>query len=254
MYESPTQPQSIGGVLDDGFKIYRACLKDVFLVCVLGGLITAIPSSFLATGIEDPASFSWSGFAVIYLVVMLLSTAVMIPVLMKIAGLVKGQPISWSQAFARIISAVIPALICLVLYILAVGIGSLLLLVPGIILSISLVLSVYMVIVDGAGPIDALKQSHNLVWGNWWRTMVIFTVVGIIGIVVVMLLSTVLILITGVPEPGESTFVADFVLSPLMTGLISPLFYAFILAVMNDLKLRKEGGDLEDRITSLDDD
>ena len=57
-----------------------------------------------------------------------------------------------------------------ILYGLAIVVGLILLVIPGIILSISLCLAFYLVALENKGAVDSLKSSHALVKGYWWRT------------------------------------------------------------------------------------
>jgi len=56
-----------------------------------------------------------------------------------------------------------------ILVLLAVLVGLVLLIVPGIIVSIALSFALYLVIDKGAGPINAFKQSLALTKGNRWK-------------------------------------------------------------------------------------
>ena len=143
---------------------------------------------------------------------------------------------------------------CIILDILAVIGGFIALVIPGLILSLSLLLAPYLVITDGLGPIAALNQSHKLVWGNWWRTAGIFTVLIFIVFAAYFLMGLLgtLQLVFGTDGADSNlTFVA-YILVPMMSALISPLIYAFTMSILNDLKLRREGADLDARMGEIE--
>ena len=50
------------------------------------------------------------------------------------------------------------------------------------------------------------------------------------------------------PETMSSNVLLNFVILPLISALLAPLFYTFAMAAYNDLKLRRSGADLADRI------
>ena len=52
-------------------------------------------------------------------------------------------------------------------------------------------------------------------------------------------------------DGSNLNFIA-FVLIPLITAVVSPLGYAFTMSILNDLKLRKEGADLDARMGEIE--
>ena len=69
------------------------------------------------------------------------------------------------QAFTTLI----PLLFVLILYTLIVLSGTMLLVLPGIIFSFSLLFSFILVITSHTSVLQALITSHRLVWGKWWH-------------------------------------------------------------------------------------
>jgi uncharacterized BrkB/YihY/UPF0761 family membrane protein len=114
------------------------------------------------------------------------------------------------------------------------------------------------IILDDKGIVESLKYSHNLIWGNWWRTAIIFTVPIVIIFGLYMLLGIVLSLVmatmaasSGSFNPADLSQFSWFILAEaIINAIIYPLFYAMAVVVYHDLKLRKSGGDLEARLAS----
>jgi len=44
----------------------------------------------------------------------------------------------------------------------------------------------------------------------------------------------------------------DFIVTPLISGVLTPLFYALLMAVYADSKLRNEGADIAERIAAAE--
>jgi hypothetical protein len=131
-----------------------------------------------------------------------------------------------------------------------------LLIIPGLIVMVSLMLSTNLVMFEGKGPVAALTGSHKLVWGNWWRTAAILTV----GSILVMVIYMAVALVIGLITPFIGLALADIVVYSTITGLlvgvfmnllVMPFFSALLIALYWDLKLRKEGGDLAARVGAL---
>jgi len=149
----------------------------------------------------------------------------------------------------------LPLLIALIiLNMLALMVGFILLIVPGLILIVSLVLAMPILLLEDKGPIDSLTSSHKLVWGNWWRTAAILTVGGIIIFVLYMILGLIAAAVAPFLAGGEAAVVAVvslFIVLALAGILISPYFVSLILNIYWDLKLRREGGDLSARAEAV---
>ena len=43
MYTRPTEPRSIGGVLDDGFRLWRSAFSKAWPIALMGQLLLAVP-------------------------------------------------------------------------------------------------------------------------------------------------------------------------------------------------------------------
>jgi len=103
-----------------------------------------------------------------------------------------------------------------------------------------------------AGAFAAMGTSWKLVGGNWWRTLVILSVVGVIITVLLILVAAVAGYITA--ASGQDPFAQIIISAALQAGLqvlYLPAFSACLVATYMDLQLRKGGGDLEARLGNL---
>lgn len=81
-----------------------------------------------------------------------------------------------------------------ILYTISVAIGFILLVIPGLILMVSLLFSGFLILLEDQGIFESLISSHCLVWGNWWRTNIVFfipafTLTVILGIILTVIFS-----------------------------------------------------------------
>lgn len=256
MFQLATQPQSIGQVLDSGFRLYRACLKPVIPLAFVGALFTALPSLLMtppgdATAGSPPAAMS--GADAVLMVVSFLATIVFFAAIIhSMNQTAKNEPCSASAAFKVGLKRGVPLFFGGFLYGLVVVMGFILLIVPGLILTVTAMLFSAAMIVDNLGPLDGVKKSHKLVWGNWWRTATVITVPTalyfalFIGAMIVFGVAGA----AGTMDVSPTVASYGYALFTVVTStLLSPLFYAVILTLYYDLKLRKEGGDLAARLT-----
>jgi hypothetical protein len=109
-------------------------------------------------------------------------------------------------------------------------------------------------IVEGAGPIQAIRRSWALTSGNWWHTCIVMIVMGI----VMSVLQSVVGGLVGLSALiiGESTGVAAVtVLGALSASLAGVIFTPFSVAIYcvlyYELRARTEGFDLEQRAHQL---
>jgi len=252
MYRPPTAPLSIGGVLDNGFQLLRASFGSVFGLALISALIGSAPNLMLPqpplTGEPGIPTGVLAGSLVAGLVSALFYGAI----IARIDACIKTTGMTFSEAVQVGARRLLPMILCFILYGLAVVGGLLLLVVPGLILALSLGMAPYLVITENLGPVDALKRSHNLVWGHWWRTAIIITVIMFILMSAYLLVGLVsgFSVLAGGAEVGQGGLLVNLAMA-LFSAVITPVAYALGLALLTDLQLRKEGGDLETRIDAI---
>jgi hypothetical protein len=260
----PTQPQSIGGVLDVSFQLYKASVASVWPVCLLL-VLGSVPSLFFAMQASTAAASGDPTAALDifgdprYWLAILLTIAISVlasgAMYLKQQAIANDQELGLGSALQTSLGRLLPQVLTFILYSLAVGIGFVLLLVPGFILMLSLMLCWLLVVLETKGPVAALTGSHRLVWGNWWRTAAILTVGFIILIVLYIAVGFLVELLTRLVavdgDPFTVAFVSGLIINGVLYLLATPYYAALLLSVYWDLKLRKEGGDLVARVGAL---
>jgi hypothetical protein len=249
MYQSTAAPQSIGGVLDDGFRLFRASLPKVVLLAFLGTLAGQLPNLMLSSSGAVPEV--GTVFMVSVLVSMLVSLMFYGAVIGRMNAVADQGEMSVADALSLGVRRLLPLFAFSLLYGIVLMLGTLLLLIPGIIFGVSLMFGFYVVLLEGEGPLASLKSSHLLVWGNWWRTLVIVSVATVVMMVAYVLVAFIAGFAVAVGGGEMETIVQllELVLVPLLGAAVAPLFYALLLATYRDLKLRRSGADLEQRLS-----
>lgn len=260
----PAQPQTIGGVLDTTFQLYKASIGKVWILCLIGGIGSVLPSIYMVmSGGANPGDplailgmFSSPGYWLTNLVAVVASLWSMGALYLKMNAIGTDAEMSLGEALQASAGKVLLLFLMVILYTIAIVIGSILLIIPGLILMVSLMLCFNVMMLEGKGPVASLTTSHKLVWGDWWRTFAILSVGFIIVLVIYMAVGMVL----GVAIPliglGSSNPLLFALISGLLVGLLAsliltPFYLAMLIAVYWDLKLRKEGGDLAARVGAL---
>jgi hypothetical protein len=262
MYTRPSAPQDITGVLDDAFRLYIASLKTVLPLSLLSAILSVLPQAATTVMGINPETTDFS--ATLAIVGIGIFIIIMMAVLVMYAGLMlqmdafaKGQSLSSGDAVMGGLPLFLPVLVSSLLYGFGIVIGFILLLVPGIILSVYWSLFLPAAVLDKAGMVGSLARSYQLIRGSWWRTTILLTVFTLIVAVVYTILIIFAIggVIGGMSSAGDlDTTLLDMItliVSPILGTFMAPFSYAFLLAIHHDLVLRKEGGDLASRISNV---
>ena len=263
----PAQPQSIGGVLDTTFQLYKASIVRMIPLSILMSLAEAPMSIYFftqgsAASTSNPyAVFALMGSLTFILVALaqgILSTWILSAGYLKIGAIGAGSDLGVASALQQALKRLPSLIVMWVVLIFVMILATLLLIVPVFILTVSLALCYTLAMLENRGPIEALSESHRLVWGNWWRTAAILTV----GFIIIFVISMVAGLISGVLTPllalsGGArylllvTTIVGWVVGIGMNVLLTPFYVALPISVYWDLKLRKDGGDLAARVGAL---
>ena len=265
-YQALSQPSGIGRVLDSGFKLFVASLKPLTLLIVVTAIIniimqfamyqTMLPMQQLATQ-EEVAQYMAAMMPQLIgvaLIMWLVSVILYNAILSRIGEVANDGDGVLYDALIVGIRKVVPVFIAAILYTLVVSIGFVLLIIPGLILMVTLLFFQVLIVVDDEGIIAALKRSHNLVWGNYWRT----TAVILVPIFIIYALLMAIMFAAGffgavtTADMATGQIPVHFGIFEVVMAVVSvmmvPLLDAVLIAHVNDLKLRKSGSDLELRM------
>lgn len=286
MYNLANEPEGVGRNLDSGFRLLfagigPAALLLLIMIVIDAILFVAMGSSFFAMmGRMEKGQLPTSGFGMFYAFLALMTLVYLLfnnAMTAKYGAVAYAREMSLGEAVASGARKIVPVIVYGFLYMLAMAISALPLvllmillhpqgllamliivvgIIPPTILGLSLYLGPFLIIIDNRGIIDSLKYSHKLVWGNWWRTALYFTIIMVIMfaimIAVQMTFGLLIALIANVgPGDGQMSYMIVLqVLNQLVSLIFMPVLIALFIPYIHDLKLRKEGGDLASRITA----
>jgi predicted Abi (CAAX) family protease len=98
---------------------------------------------------------------------------------------------------------------------------------------------------EDLGPIRGLGRSWNLVRGQWWRTFGILLLVVIMQSVIGYALGFLFGLIAVAVTSGDVQLAVVAVGSTILGALVSPITTIAVVLLYFDLRVRKEGLDLD---------
>ena len=286
MYSPPSSPVSIGGVLDDGIRLFRESFGRCWLLAVIPGLVAivftmsiGVPSLSGASGVAALMALGNSRALIAYdILAFVVQLTVEGAVLVQQIAIVRGdESVGFGGALGkglrRLPGTVLGSLILFVIFIacfIPIGItvgyslaqrsmpslGAVAIDIAVLLLAVWLWgrLQLWLVALFGedASATGALGSSWRLTQGHWWRVSAIFTVAVIMILVIAFVFSFIGGAVAGVVHMtlrGRLLLLQAFGL--VSNAIYYPLLGAIWLAIYQDLKLRREGGDLASRAGAL---
>jgi len=248
----PARPQSIGEVLESGFRLFRAtlghCLPYGALLVIAGDLGNfydlfsgRLPPTTLEHALEHDHIW-WTWYGIGFALMLLIWGAL----LLRQDALARRRPISIRAELAASLRK-FPQLVALtVLAWAGITIGLLLLIAPGLYLAVALAFGAPALLIGGAGgPVRALTESARLVRGEWRRTALLIVLVILTTLTAYLLLVAILTAVSAsiaITGAADRTLVASFseMAGVIVGSITAPFESAMILAIYADLLRRSE--------------
>lgn len=261
MYTRPTAPRSIGGVIDDSIKLFSASFRFWLVPSLIGAMLLAGLSIWMQLRLgfgarQTPAQMLaligspmwWVSYGLIMLVSIWMNFAIT----GAIIRVSRGEAPTLGETFGASLVTLPMAILGSILALFGIGVGFVLLIVPGIYLAGRWMYWSTSLMDERGSAVDALGRSWALSKGNWWRGIAILTVVVILMVVLSMVLSFVVGMVLAMVH-------SDRVVVMLVTQGLQGIYNVFMSAAMPaafaatyfDLQLRREGGDLAARLDRL---
>jgi len=252
MFELASTPRDLGEILVQGIQLGRLAFRRLFMLTSLLAFLGLVPTVCLVWGAGDePISMLQmmdrirGSYGLAGLAVMVVSLPFRAILLNRIADASHGRTEGLQEELRKALKAWPWLFVAGIVYIVAVCLGAVLLIVPGLILAISLMFEEFGVVLEGYGPIQALNRSHNLVWGHWWRTLGLLILMVLPLWVLLAIVSGLMGIDTGnsadLTITGRGMF-EQGVLDMVFFALFAPFGYSILYVYYHDLKLRKQDG------------
>jgi hypothetical protein len=146
------------------------------------------------------------------------------------AGALIGRDVDVSASYQYAFSRLGPLIGLALLVALVVGVGFILLFVPGVIFLVFLAVSVPAFIIEGLGVTDSMSRSWKLVSGSWWHTLAVIFVAAVIAGVINAILTAI----------GGHTFFGVWILSAIAQIITAPFVALVSVVLYVDLRARHE--------------
>lgn len=242
------RPLSLGEVLDVAFGLYRSRFAPLLVVSVTCQLVPVLIVVYLSSTGEFFGNLpALLGYLVLSVALSALAIAASTVI---VSDAYLGQESSAAAALGRAVSMLGRLLAISFLSSLLIGIGFILIVVPGVVLMTGLALSTVVAVLESSpSATAAMGRSWELT--KDYRGKVFLTI-----LCTVVLLQVPGIAISAVWDligfmTGEIGELVKLVITSLLSLLIYPFYYVVRTVLYYDLRVRKEGFDLEVLASSL---
>ena len=240
MAQLQLRPHSVGDIIDASFTVYRRRFGPMIAVCLLLVFIPWVVSlvggcTTVNNTTSCDSAIGWLGSIAHQIGFVVASAAATIVAAEAYAGMSSD----WRQSTAAGLRRIVPIIVVTVVAAVLIGIGAVLILIPGIFLAASFAVATPALMIERAGPIESLKRSWHLATGERWRIIGAGLSMIIIGIVVFGIIAAIVFLalsgLAGMSD-GDSSYYVQLI----VTLLSVPLSAAVGAVLYVDLKVRKE--------------
>jgi hypothetical protein len=252
-----TKAMTVGDILDSTFTLYRKNFRKYWALAALGVVPTAIVSLLhimfvlpLDNFLDDFFFYNTTtlmGWLVTGLFAFFLSTVMYAALIATVSDELHDRNTEIREAFLLGIRKFIPLFAGGVLVMLAVTVGLVLLVAPGVYVGVLFAMYVHVIVIEGENPWSALKRSRALIGGFWWRSLGMFILIGVLAAVISAILSAPVGIVTGIfffADPYRQQIIQTILNVPVSI-LVTPLTAIAYTLYYYDLRIRQEHLDLD---------
>lgn len=210
----------LSGVLGETWKLYKAHAAHLLVIAFVIYLVAAVLAALLALAGGIIGALLGS---IIELIAAFLLQAALVKAVQDVrdgrADLSFGETVSaatpyiWPVAGASILAGI------------AITIGLILLIVPGLFLITIWAVIVPVIVIERSGALASFGRSHQLVRGHGWHVFGTLVLVFLILIVVDILLGLVFSALPTLWRTGLSTVVSGTVIAPFLALVVTLIYY-----------------------------
>lgn len=254
------RPLQVGEILDAAMKVYRQrfaslCKAAFVVVAPVEILIVLIQLSipddaFVTDEFGDSVSTTAdvaAGVGSAFIVVLAFASVllVMATTLRIVHGVYLDRPVHWTESLTEAIRK-LPSLAWIVVLYTACALAGLPYCgIPTVYVYVAFVLAVPVLMLEGTKGARALHRSRRLVEGRWWPVAGVLLASIVLMFIVRMLFNSLILGAGSTIDDLTVAILVGTVLQIIGSVLIEPFFAVVITILYFDMRVRKEGFDLE---------
>jgi hypothetical protein len=231
----------VGEVLSRTFGLLSGDFAKFFLLALITSSpwllfallgLTSAPNTAATVSAAVLAVESSGGVLLLAVVAILGQAAILYGAIQKM----RGQDFTIGASLGRGLARFFPIIGLIFCMIVGVGVGLVLLVIPGVILLFMWYVALPVCVVERLGPIGSLKRSAYLTKGNRWRILVTIVAIYIVNGIVQNIVQAILFVAGGMTVAMVGTFVWMSLFSSF-SSLVTAVLY-------HDLRVAREGVDI----------
>ncbi|WP_120495244.1 hypothetical protein [Kiloniella sp. EL199] len=240
--ESVVGQFNIGDTLATTFSVFLKRfipLNLLVLIFQLPMLIWSVSSGLFTASVENPeAVLNTMGNQFIWIMIVstIMSFASAAAVVYGVFLDITGRNINIGECLSKSLSVLVPVILSGLLAYIAIVIGIVLLIVPGIFAAICFFVVIPVVVVERPGIFASLGRSADLTKGNRWSILGLFLIIMVIAIVLGFVSNFITIFFV-----GTSLSVVAIVISTVVQVITTTFFLIVGAVTYNNLRNSKEG-------------
>lgn len=251
------EPMTVGQILDSSFRLYKRnftrFITIIAIVQVPLSLLNILSTQYFFRGqpfsAEDPLAVPMMPFAAFLIPTFLavIATTLSNAALLKsISGSYLGKDVSVGDAYSFVFPKIWTLIWASILVGLVIMVGLMLFVVPGIIFMFWFILTTQAIVIEDIKARRGMSRSKSLVSGNLNKVFLLSLIIIVISIIVNFITGFIPGLFGPFLKESFTAFIVIRQLSSLVgTVLITPVWAAAFILLYYDLRIRKEGFDLE---------
>jgi hypothetical protein len=240
MFTLKNEPQDFKHILEQSFTLYAHIFRISLPYTLCATLLMFIPHTLSTMHMLSKGLLSHHHFALWSMLICWLGGFTFLCALIfRIYCYCYQIPSRFVGSIQHALFKLVSVLLLSALYCLIVLSGTMLLIIPGIILMITLMFSFILVITDNQNVLQTLTISHRLVWGHWWHVVAVMSVPFVLNLSITLcIMLGIIILLT---QQGLTITEITFALSAaniFIQIIFIPLIFSVALVLLHDLRHR----------------
>jgi hypothetical protein len=260
MTELALRPRSSTEIIDLAVRLLRRHFGAFFTISLVGLVPSLLLQVVILTTVfagltTDPGSFSFARVGatafLAYPVVILALTLMLASLYAAGDQALREGTVDVGAAVRRGVRRLGASFGVLILSGLAIGFGFLFLFAPGVYLTVRLATAQPAAATEDVGVVDALRRAWERGEGQWGHTFLTLLLAGLLFFVF-LVVAQIVALVGGLAFGGRvATLVVTQVLNTLALAAAYPLLTCAVLVLTYDLRVRREGYDVEAMAAAL---
>ncbi|MFI4937245.1 MAG: hypothetical protein ACHQJ6_01885 [Candidatus Berkiellales bacterium] len=241
MFTLKNEPKHKQEIIEQGFTLYQQTLRISLPYSILGALLIFVPQLFFGVNLPLAQPIHLLSLPVNLLVGCWLAAFIFLSALIfRLYCYVYQIKSNFIASVKHALFKIISLILLMVAYSIVIVSGTLLLIIPGIILTFSLMFSFILMLTENQNVLQTLIRSHKIVWPHWWSSFLIMSLPALFGVALYLIIfvsAVGLALFMGLAP--STLFLLVIIANIMLQTFFIPFVFSIALVLLHDLRLRQ---------------